>query len=384
MGKRHVIKYTEEFKKSSAKLAVDSNQAISHTAQELGIHSSTLHGWVNKYHPNSPNTVKDEVSDMAAEIKQLKKELARVTQEREILKKAAALLCKRNTVKYAWIKENKCVFPVDRVCSILGVSRSGYYSWLKVQPSKRMIENQKLARRIKEIFIESRATYGTRRIRKQLATQEISVSRKRVGRLMKQNQLCCKIKRKFKVTTDSKHRLPIAKNVLDRNFSATGPNQKYVGDITYIRTQQGWLYLAVVIDLFSRKVVGWAMEDHMEASLVNDALLMALWKRKPKAGLIWHSDRGSQYASESHREILKDHQIKQSMSRKGDCWDNAVSESFFHTLKTELVHHMNFKNRQEAKSAIFEYIEVFYNRKRIHSANDYLSPEEYEHNQKIS
>ncbi|QGP60399.1 putative transposase OrfB [Piscirickettsia salmonis] len=201
---------------------------------------------------------------------------------------------------------------------------------------------------------------------------------------IKQNQLCCKIKRKFKVTTDSKHRLPIAKNVLDRNFSATRPNQKYVGDITYIRTQQGWLYLAVVIDLFSRKVVGWAMEDHMEASLVNDALLMALWKRKPKTGLIWHSDRGSQYASESHREILKNHKIKQSMSRKGDCWDNAVSESFFHTLKMELVHHMNFKNRQEAKSAIFEYIEVFYNRKRIHSANDYLSPEEYEHNQKIS
>ncbi|WP_230382648.1 IS3 family transposase [Piscirickettsia salmonis] len=217
------------------------------------------------------------------------------------------------------MKENKCVFPIGRVCSILGVSRSGYYSWLKVQPSKRMIENQKLAKRIKGIFIESRATYGTRRIRKQLATQEISVSRKRVGRLMKQSQLCCKIKRKFKVTTDSKHRLPVAKNVLDRDFSATRPNQKYVGDITYIRTQQGWLYLAVVIDLFSRKVVGWAMEDHMEASLVNDALLMALWKRKPKTGLIWHSDRGSQYASESHREILKDYKIKQSMSRKGDC-----------------------------------------------------------------
>ena len=160
--------------------------------------------------------------------------------------------------------------------------------------------------------------------------------------------------------------------------------KKYVGDITYIWTQEGWLYLATVIDLFSRKVVGWSMDNHMKADLVNDALLMALWKRKPARGLIWHSDRGCQYASESHRKILDSHGIIQSMSRKGNCWDNSVAESFFRTLKTELTYHMKFKTREEAKKAIFEYIEIFYNKKRMHSANDYFSPEEYEMHVKIN
>ncbi len=195
---------------------------------------------------------------------------------------------------------------------------------------------------------------------------------------MKQEGLVCKTRQKFKMTTDSKHQLPIAPNLLQRDFYASFPNEKYVGDITYIWTHEGWLYLATVIDLYSRRIVGWAMDYQMKAKLVNDALLMALWSRKPKQGLIWHTDRGSQYASDSHREILKEHGVIQSMSRKGNCWDNSVAESFFHTLKTELVHHMQFKTREEAKSAIFEYIEVFYNRKRLYSANDYYSPEEYE------
>ena len=164
----------------------------------------------------------------------------------------------------------------------------------------------------------------------------------------------------------------------NRKFSPKLPNQFYVGDITYIHTDEGWLYLAVVIDLYSRKIVGWSMADNMKAKLVNDALLMAIWQRKPVRGLVWHTDRGSQYASHSHRSIIKQHGIKQSMSRKGNCWDNAVSESFFHTLKTELTHHLRFKTREEAKAAIFEYIEVFYNKARMHSSNDYLSPNDYE------
>ena len=180
------------------------------------------------------------------------------------------------------------------------------------------------------------------------------------------------------MTTDSKHDQPIAPNLLKREFNADKPNQKYVGDITYIWTQQGWLYLAVVIDLFSRKVVGWSMNKTMTASLVNEALLVAIWHRKPGAGLMWHTDRGSQYASGSHRAILNDHAIIQSMSRKGNCWDNAVSESFFHTLKTELTHHLTFRTREEAKQTIFEYIEVFYNQKRTHSANDYYCPVVFE------
>ncbi len=264
------------------------------------------------------------------------------------------------------------------MCETLGVGRTSYYDWLKVQPSVRTLENQRLSVKIKEIFIDSRATYGTRRVRRSLQNVGFAISRRRVGRLMKQGDLVCKTRRQFKVTTDSNHRLPIAPNLLERNFVALRPNEKYVGDITYVWTQEGWLYLATVIDLFSRRVVGWSMKEHMRASLVNDALLMALWERKPSRGLIWHTDRGSQYAAESHRKILKDHGILQSMSRKGDCWDNSVAESFFHTLKTELTHHINYKTKEEAKKAIFEYIEVFYNRKRMHSANDYFSPEEYE------
>ena len=195
---------------------------------------------------------------------------------------------------------------------------------------------------------------------------------------MKELHLSCKTKRRFKLTTDSKHSLPIATNRLQRNFKVYKANQVYVGDITYIHTHEGWLYLATVIDLYSRRVVGWAMDNQMQATLVNKSLLMAIWNRKPKKGLLWHTDRGSQYASDSHRQILQDHGIKQSMSRKGDCWDNAVAESFFHTLKVELVHKIRFETREAAKQAIFEYIEVFYNRKRMHSANDYLSPVEYE------
>ena len=231
---------------------------------------------------------------------------------------------------------------------------------------------------IKNIFSESRGLYGTRRIRHKLLQLGKSISRKRISRLMRAAHLYCKTKRRFKVTTNSKHSNPVSPNLLQRQFSVSRPDQYWVGDITYIPTGQGWLYLATVIDLYSRKVVGWSMSNRMQASLVNDALLMAVWQRKPDKGLIWHTDRGSQYASKIHRDLLKEHHIVQSMSRKGDCWDNAVAESFFHTLKTELTHHHNFKNRGEAKHVIFEYIEVFYNRIRIHSANDYTSPVEFE------
>lgn len=266
------------------------------------------------------------------------------------------------------------------MCDVLGVGRSSYYDWLHNKLSSRALENHRLAEQVKALFIDSRHSYGTRRIRKALLTQGVTISRRRVGKLMKQQGLTCKTARKFKVTTDSKHSLAISPNLLQRDFSASEPDQKYVGDITYIWTQEGWLFLATVIDLFSRRVVGWSMKEHMKAELVNDALLMALWSRKPKKGLLWHTDRGSQYASNSHRGILQAHGVVQSMSRKGNCWDNSVAESFFHTLKTELTHHVTFKTREEAKLAIFEYIEVFYNCKRMHSANDYLSPVQYEAN----
>jgi transposase InsO family protein len=262
------------------------------------------------------------------------------------------------------------------------VSRSCYYEWLNSPKTDREKENEKYIILLNALFEKGRGSYGTRRLKNKFAEQGIIISRRRIGRLMKQAGLWCKTKKKFRVTTDSKHNKSIAPNLLERQFTVSQADRYYVGDITYIYTQEGWLYLAVVIDLFSRKVVGWSMNQRMKAQLVNDALLMAIWKRKPSKDLVWHTDRGSQYASDSHRAILKEHPIIQSMSRKGNCWDNAVSESFFHTLKTELVHHCQFKTRAEAKQAIFEYIEVFYNRERIHSTNDYLSPVDYEIQQK--
>ncbi len=258
------------------------------------------------------------------------------------------------------------------------VSRSGYYNWLNRPISNRDKENKELTEMIIEIFLQNRNVYGTRRIAKILTQKSVFISRNRIGKLMANANLSCKTKRKFKVTTDSKHDKPISPNLLNREFNVTQPDKYWVGDITYIPTKKGWLYLATVIDLYSRQIVGWSMADNMRSKLVNDALTMALFQRKPKKGLIWHTDRGSQYASQSHRSILKDHKITQSMSRKGDCWDSVVAESFFHTLKTELTNHYQFENQQEAKNVIFEYIEVFYNRIRIHSANNYLAPVEFE------
>ena len=258
------------------------------------------------------------------------------------------------------------------------ISRSSYYHWRCVPISLRAQQDRILTEDIKDIFKNSRRTYGTRRIKEDLVLKNKFIGRKRIARLMKEADLRCKTKRKFCVTTDSNHTKEISPNLLERRFDVDHMNQYWVGDITYIATKKGWLYLATVIDFYSRNVVGWSMATHMRASLVNDAFLMAIWKRKPAPGLVWHTDRGSQYASDSHRAILNDHGVIQSMSRKGNCWDNAVAESFFHTLKTELVHQQEFKNQEEANDAIFEYIEVFYNQSRIHSANNYLSPVEYE------
>jgi len=237
---------------------------------------------------------------------------------------------------------------------------------------------------IKGIFEGQRQGCGTRTLKTELSRQKHYVSRRRIGQLMAQEELVCITRKKFKATTNSKHDKPVAANILDRNFTTDKPNQKWVGDITYIWTAEGWLYLATVIDLFSRRIVGWSMSNRMTAGLVNDALLAAIWNRKPEKGLIWHTDRGSQYASNSHRKILKEHNIIQSMSRKGNCWDNAVAESFFHTLKTGLINHKQYQTRDEAKQDIFDYIEVFYNRKRLHSTNGYWSPVDYEEMQKVA
>ena len=227
-------------------------------------------------------------------------------------------------MKYAWIKQHEAEFSVNVMCRFMSVSRSAYYAW-RVRPLTAIEKDDaELIEIIQTLFQKGRKNYGTRRLKKALIELNWHVSRRRIGRLMGAAGLACKTKRKFIATTNSNHKLPIAPNLLDRQFTMQQPNQAYVGDITYIYTLEGWLYLAVVIDLYSRQVVGWSMAEHMRAKLVNDALLMAVWKRKPSKGLIWHTDRGSQYASDSHRALLKEHGITQNMSRKGNCWDNGV------------------------------------------------------------
>jgi len=263
------------------------------------------------------------------------------------------------------------------MCRVLKVSRSCYYSWRQQKPSSHQVEDEALENLIIDIFVNSQCAYGSHRIRKEMQDKGFQISRRRVRKLMKIHTLNCKTKRKFKATTDSNHSNPVAPNILNRQFNVDAPDKAYVGDITYVSTEEGWLYLAVVIDLFSRQVVGWSMNRRMKAQLVNDALIMALWKRKPPRGLIWHTDRGSQYASDSHRELIDDHGLIQSMSRKGNCWDNSVAESFFKTLKSELIYNYRLKTTDEERKIIFEYIESFYNQERLHSANEYLSPMEY-------
>lgn len=265
------------------------------------------------------------------------------------------------------------------MCKVLKVNRLSYYHWIKNGCIVKKVD-EKLNELITIIFEQGRGNYGTRRIKEALVKRYgFVVSKRRISAIMKDLGLKAKTKKRYKInTTDSNHDLPIAPNMLNRDFYASNPDEKWVGDITYIPTNEGWLYLATVIDLYSRKIVGWSMDDTMKTSLVNDALNMAIKNRKPPKGLIWHTDRGSQYASYSHKDLLKEHGIVQSMSRKGNCWDNAVAESFFHTLKTELVYHEIYETKAQANQSIFEYIEVFYNRQRMHSANNNLSPVEFE------
>ena len=264
------------------------------------------------------------------------------------------------------------------MCKVFEVNISSYYHWIKSGCVIKK-EDKQLNNLIEVIFIKGRKNYGTRRIQDKLKElYGLLVSRKRISSIMKSLGLRVNMKRRYKNTTDSNHSLPIAPNLLNRDFYASAPDTKYVGDITYISTGEGWLYLATVIDLYSRKIVGWSMDDTMKVSLVNDALNMAINYRKPPKGLLWHTDRGSQYASYSHKDLLQHHGIIQSMSRKGNCWDNAVAESFFKTLKSDLVYQTYFYTKVQAKREIFEYIEFHYNRERSHSYLGNVSPSRFE------
>jgi len=281
-------------------------------------------------------------------------------------------------MKYKFVARHQDKYAVSRMCTMLGISRSSYYAWRKRKPSQREHHMQIMLGHIREIHKLSRKTYGSPRVHVELKRQGIACNQKTVAKLMRLDGIQGQRKRRRVTTTDSNHCFPITANLLNRDFYADQPNQKWVADITYIPTAEGWLYLAGVLDLFSRKAVGWEMSNRIDADLVESALRMALYQRQPGRGLIHHSDRGSQYASHQIRNLLAANQIQVSMSGKGNCYDNAVMESFFGTLKNEWVHHQRYQSRYQARSDIFRYIEGFYNTVRLHSSLGYMSPNEFE------
>ena len=282
-------------------------------------------------------------------------------------------------MRYRFIERERVHYPVRLLCGLLAVSRSSYYVWRGGYESPRTRDNRHLLGLIHAVYRRAKGRYGSPRIHQALREQGVAVGRHRVARLMQQAGLKARRRRRrFRATTQSRHAHPIAPNRLGRNFAANRPNEKWVADITYVPTREGWLYLAVVLDLYARRVVGWAMGRRMKEELPQAALHMALRQRRPPAGLMHHSDRGRQYTGRAYRGLLRQHRIRRSMSRKGNCWDNAPMESFIATLKTELIHRHDFHTRQEARQALFEYIEVFYNRQRTHSALGYKTPVQYE------
>jgi len=281
-------------------------------------------------------------------------------------------------VKYAWIEEHRDQFTVTRMCRQLEVSRTGYCQWRKRPPSPRSMANAALDAQVAAIHASSKRSYGRPRIVRGLRDQGIPVGHERVRRSLRRQGLRPVYKPPYRVTTNSDHQKPVAPNVLKRRFDGWQVNQAWVGDVTYIATGEGWLYLACIMDLASRRIVGWSISERMKADLVCQALKSAYWRRKPPAGLIMHTDRGSQYASESHRTLIRDYRMIQSMSRKADCWDNAVMESFFKTLKVERVHRLRYDTRAIAKLDIVDWIEGFYNRSRMHSSIGYRTPVDVE------
>jgi putative transposase len=281
-------------------------------------------------------------------------------------------------MKYAWIDVNRDQFHVTRMCRQLGVSRTGYSQWRTRAPSDRAMANAALDTRVAALHAQSKRSYGRPRIVRGLRKLGLRVSHERVRRSLKRQALRPVYKRPYRVTTDSDHGKAVAPNILNRRFDGWQINEAWVGDVTFIATREGWLYLAAIMDLASRRIVGWSMSERMKSDLVCQALRSAYSRRKPAAGLIMHSDRGSQYASATHRALIKDYRIVQSMSRKGNCWDNSAMESFFKTLKVERVHQLRYETRPQAKLDVMNWIEGFYNRERMHSSNGYQSPNDAE------
>ncbi|EBA2368081.1 IS3 family transposase [Salmonella enterica] len=370
-GKR----YPEEFKIEAVKQVVDRGHSVSSVATRLDITTHSLYAWIKKYGPES--STHKEQSDAQSEIRRLQKELKRVTDERDIFKKSRGVLRKAVRLRYAFIRDNTCCWPARLLCRVLNVHPSGFYSWLQQPHSQRHQADLRLAGQIKQFWLESGCVYGYRKIHLDLRDSGQQCGVNRVWRLMKRVGIKAQVgyrsprARKGEVSI-------VSPNRLQRQFNPDAPDERWVTDITYIRTHEGWLYLAVVVDLFSRKIIGWSMQSRMTKDIVLNALLMAVWRRNPQKQVLVHSDQGSQYTSHEWQSFLKSHGLEGSMSRRGNCHDNAVAESFFQLLKRERIKKKIYGTREEARSDIFDYIEMFYNSKRRHGSSDQMSPTEYE------
>ncbi|MEK3884387.1 IS3 family transposase [Paenibacillus sp. PL2-23] len=370
--------YDEAYKRKTVQYIKESGKAVAEVARELKIKDNTLYGWMKKY-GSEPEIVQNQAfKSEDHQLREMQRQIRELQEENEILKKANALLRERPSVIYQFIHELRSEHRLEKMCKVMNVSRSGYYKWRDRPESERELQHKEWTAQAKEVFEESRQLYGSPKVTQKLHQQGVEISERTVTRIMNEQQWKSRTVKKYKATTNSKHNMPVQENILNQEFKASKPNEKWVTDITYIPTAEGWLYLASVMDLFSRMIVGWHMSDRMTKELVIRALQQAHGRQQPEGEVLHHSDRGSQYASHDYQKQLQTYSMKGSMSRKGNCYDNACIESFHSIIKKELIYLNKYQTREEAQKSIFEYIEVFYNNQRIHSSIQYFTPREYE------
>ncbi|WP_220182511.1 IS3 family transposase [Kluyvera ascorbata] len=370
-------RFTPEFKEEAVRQITERGYSVAEVSDRLGVSAHSLYKWLRAIKPDNSEQHARDLLEAKSEILKLRAQLKRTEEERDILKKGRAVLCKGARLKYRFINEHRTVWGVMTMCRVLNVARVGFYAWLHNPVSARDKDNQRLLMLIRDSYSLSGGVYGYRRVHGDLNEIGETCGKNRVGRIMQLNRI--KAVRGYKAPRRISGRPSVvAPNRVQRQFTVVRANQVWVTDITYIRTWQGWLYLAVVIDLFARNVVGWSMKPTLSRELAPDALMMAVWRRKPDGEVIVHSDQGSQYGSDDWQRFCRANNLAPSMSRRGNCWDNAVAESFFSSLKKERIRKRIYKTRDLARADIFDYIEVFYNRARRHSHLGGVSPEAFE------
>ncbi|MDG1431961.1 MAG: IS3 family transposase [Paracoccaceae bacterium] len=369
-------RYTDEFRRDAVRIAITSGLTRPQVSSDLGVGLSTLNKWVQKHQHD--DLMSGPHKDVEKENSRLRKEIRLLREEREVLKKAGDLLCKPKPVRFAFIDAWKEEWSVEFLCKIMRVTSRGFRAWKTRLMSQRQRDDMVILAHIREHHRLSLQSYGRPRMTEELQELGVKAGHRRIGRLMRENGIRIVRTQKYKATTDSNHAFNIAPNLLDQDFSADGPNQKWAGDISYIWTSEGWLYLAVILDLYSRRVIGWAVSNRMKKDLALRALDMAVALRQPPEGCIHHTDRGSQYCSNEYQRRLSKHGFKASMSGKGNCFDNSMVETFFKTLKAEQIWRNRWHTRRQAEGAIFQYINGFYNPRRRHSSLGGKSPLAFE------